>query len=620
MKKNIGKIIAIIIVVSGFFLYGKASGLFESRLAAPNTPAYVKPVPDDWELAQQQRRAEIKSHISKHAEDYDHFANFPVSQTDGIPLIVLKLLPKVAPEFWGDEDNFLSVMGLFNDERLQGYPFPRGIGFTGLVRKDTHSAIDYASFTCGGCHIGRTRLPDGSFDYQDGGVNSAFNVIGYRWRIVNTLNKLYGNETDPDKKKKLVIDAFLEALNYTHANNPTYFYNNFYHIDKTRGDRHFDSDYEAKQVALFKETAQTTIATFIDHQEKVYDGWKFISKKFYPNIEDTIALGFPGMEDAIGFNAASAYAGLKDNKLTSLFAGLALPQSHGVTDIMVVWDQDSRNPRWNEDETRLINGGGQWNGHIPLPIYKNIAAQITLGFDNVDITVSAHAENLLDKLPPAIYPFDVDTALAKKGQVLFEKNCATCHQPNNGKVYRNIDTDMGRAIIAGTIITVGAQSGFTTEDRCGPTTTVEMFGKPAQPCAEYRGVSMEGKSKFAMEAPKVHNGYNALPLTGLWAQAPYLHNGSVPTLYHMLIPSDRPDVFMKSRLDYDQEKVGFSWDQNIKLSTDINEAYLYDTTSSPSISNKGHDKDITLEGVTYKLNWNDDKESATALLEYLKTL
>ena len=132
--------------------------------------------------------------------NYDHFANFPVSATNGIPLIVLKLLPKVAPQFWGDEDNFLSVMGLFNDERLVGYPFPRGIGFTGLVRKDASADIDYASFTCGGCHIGRVRLDNGQFEYSDGGVNSEFNVIGYRERIVQSLDKIYANETDVTKK------------------------------------------------------------------------------------------------------------------------------------------------------------------------------------------------------------------------------------------------------------------------------------------------------------------------------------------------------------------------------------------------------------------------------------
>jgi hypothetical protein len=618
--KNTIKVIVVVVVIGGLFFYSRASGLFESRLAAPSTPAATNPVPDNWSLAQNKRRSEIANHLVKHEEDYDHFANFPVSKTDGIPLVILKLLPKVAPEVWGDEDNFLSVMGLFNDERLKGYPFPRGIGFTGLGRKDEFAEIDYASFTCGGCHIGRVRLPDGGYDYLDGGVNSAFNVIGYRWRIVQTLQKGYGSETDTEKRNQLVINAFLNALDKTHTDDPTYFYNNYTHQDNTYGARSFNVDYESKQVALFKPPAEKSITQFVEHQEKVYAGWKVIAKKFYPNIEERIALGFAGMEDAIGFNAAGAYQGLKESKLTSPFAFLGLPQSHGVTDIMVVWDQDSRNPRWNQDESRLVNGGGQWNGHIPLPIYKNIAAQITLGFENVDITVSAHAENLLDKLPPAIYPFNVDVALAKKGQILFEKNCVSCHQPNNGKVYRELGTDMGRALIAGTVITAAAQASFSSVSTCGPTTTVEMFGKQATPCATYRGVSMEGKSKDVMTAPKVHDGYNALPLTGLWAQAPYLHNGSVPTLYHMLIPNERPTVFMKSRLDYDQQKVGFSWDMAITLPTDKGEAYIYDTASSPSISNKGHDKDLTIDGVTYKLNWSDDKVSAKALIEYLKTL
>ena len=283
-----------------------------------------------------------------------------------------------------------------------------------------------------------------------------------------------------------------------------------------------------------------------------------------------------------------------------------------------MWNQDAHDPRWDESKTRLINGGGQWNGHIPLPIYKNIAAQITLGFSEIDISVSAHSERLLKHLPPAIYPFDVNLDLARKGQQIFTENCADCHQPNNGKVYTQMGTDMGRAKVAGTIITLAAQSGFTSDADCSPTTTIEMEGKQVQPCAEYRGVSLKGKSKLAMLPPRVHDGYNALPLSGLWAQAPYLHNGSVPTLYHMLVPSERPGIFVKSRLDFDKHNVGFNWQQESWL--DKSEGYLYDTTASPATSNAGHDHDITENGKTYKLDWSNNKAGAWALIEYLKTL
>ncbi len=612
MLKRIFKLLLLITPLILLAVYGKFSGFFDSRLKAPEGPAYVKPVPSNWAMAQQQRKADIAAHLIKHEENYDHFANFPVSQTQGIPLIVLKLLPKLAPELWGDEDNFLSVMGLFKDERLVGYPFPRGIGFTGLVVEDPLAKIDYASFTCGGCHIGRMRHDNGEYEYLDGGVNSEFNVIGYRKRIVQTLNKIYGSETDTDKKHQRVIDAMLKVLDAIEAENPHYFYNDYSHKGRS-----FDKTYEAKQISLFRKNADKTIKAFIEHQEMVYEGWLIIAKKFYPNIEERIGSGFAGMEDAIAFNASTAYMGLKSSKL-SMFAPLALPGSHGVTDIMVVWDQDSHDPRWNEDKTRLINGGGQWTGHIPLPIYKNLAAQVTLGFDDIDISVSAHSEKLLQFLPPAIYPYDVDITLARKGQQLFADNCADCHQPNNGKVYTQMGTDMGRAKVAGTVITVGAQRGFTSDKDCSPTTTITMEGKQVQPCAEYRGVSLKGQSKQAMLPPKVHNGYNALPLVGLWAQAPYLHNGSVPTLYHMLVPDERPDVFVKSRLDYDKKHIGFKWQQQDWLNK--SEGYLYDTTVSPATSHKGHDSDITDNGKTYKLNWSDDKDSAWALIEYLKTL
>jgi len=613
MLKRIFMLLLVALPVVILLVYGNASGLFESRLKAPEHSALVHQVPTDWAAAQLERKEDIAAHLAKHQENYDHFANYPVSETQGIPLIVLKLLPKLAPEFWGDEDNFLSVMGLFNDERLVGYPFPRGIGFTGLLRKELNADIDYASFTCGGCHIGRVRFDDGHYEYLDGGVNSAFNVIGYRQRIVQTLNKVYSGESDRSRKNERVIQALLNALEETHAQNPGYFYNNYSHQG-----RNFDHQYEARQIKLFKQNAAAIIAEFIQHQEAVYDGWRYIAKKFYPNIEERISSGFAGMEDAIGFNAASAYQGLKASKLTSPFASLALPGSHGVTDIMAVWDQDSHDPRWNEDNTRLINGGGQWNGHIPLPIYKNLAAQVTLGFEKIDISVSAHSERLLQHLPPAIYPFEVDLDLARKGQQMFTENCADCHQPNNGKVYTGMGTDMGRAIIAGTVITVGAQLSFAGDANCSPTTTIEMEGQQVQPCATYRGVSLEGQSKQVMLPPRVHDGYNALPLPGLWAQAPYLHNGSVPTLYHILVPSERPVVFVKSRLDYDQKHVGFNWQPETWL--DKSEGYLYDTAASPATSHAGHDRDVTENGMTYRLDWSDDKDAAWALIEYLKTL
>jgi hypothetical protein len=53
-------------------------------------------------------------------------------------------------------------------------------------------------------------------------------------------------------------------------------------------------------------------------------------------------------------------------------------------------------------------------------------------------------------------------------------------------------------------------------------------------------------------------GYKARPLTGIWATAPYLHNGSVPTLYDLLRPpGERPRSFYLGTDRFDARNVGF---------------------------------------------------------------
>jgi hypothetical protein len=64
-------------------------------------------------------------------------------------------------------------------------------------------------------------------------------------------------------------------------------------------------------------------------------------------------------------------------------------------------------------------------------------------------------------------------------------------------------------------------------------------------------------------APAIGGGgtYKARPLNGVWATAPYLHNGSVPTLYHLLLPpKDRPKTFTVGSREYDPKNVGFRTD------------------------------------------------------------
>lgn len=103
--------------------------------------------------------------------------------------------------------------------------------------------------------------------------------------------------------------------------------------------------------------------------------------------------------------------------------------------------------------------------------------------------------------------------------------------------------------------------------------------------------------------------YKARPLNGVWATAPYLHNGSVPTLYHLLLPAkDRPKSFTVGSREFDPKNVGLRTDApgypRFKARND-------DGTPVGGNSNEGHETDAWA-----KLN---DAER-WALVEYLKTL
>ena len=101
-------------------------------------------------------------------------------------------------------------------------------------------------------------------------------------------------------------------------------------------------------------------------------------------------------------------------------------------------------------------------------------------------------------------------------------------------------------------------------------------------------------------------GYVAPPLDGVWATAPYLHNGSVPDLASLLDSTTRPDQWGRdfSSSTYDLERVGWPW---VSAPAD-GDPWVYDTTLE-GYANTGH-------------TYGDDLDEAerAALIEYLKTL
>jgi len=100
--------------------------------------------------------------------------------------------------------------------------------------------------------------------------------------------------------------------------------------------------------------------------------------------------------------------------------------------------------------------------------------------------------------------------------------------------------------------------------------------------------------------------YADRPLVAPWATAPYLHNNSVPTLYHLLLPAEeRPKTFPVGHREYDPVKLGYTTDRP------GTPTFPFDTTK-PGNGNRGH------TGPAYGTNLSPTEREA--LLEYLKTL
>jgi mono/diheme cytochrome c family protein len=190
----------------------------------------------------------------------------------------------------------------------------------------------------------------------------------------------------------------------------------------------------------------------------------------------------------------------------------------------------------------------------------------------------------LDELEPPAYPGPVDQALAAKGQSLFEEHCSKCH-------------------------------GTYGESESYPNKLVSLSLVKTDPMyANYAYnsgiVDWYNSSWFAQTWPRSYFepnlGYIAPPLDGIWATAPYLHNGSVPTVDALLNSSSRPAVWERSgnSKDYDHESLGW----NYKVPDNTKGDWVFDT-SVPGYSNKGH---------YFGDKLTDDERYA--VIEYLKTL
>ncbi|WP_460122053.1 di-heme-cytochrome C peroxidase [Pseudomonas sp. S2_C03] len=396
-------------------------------------------------------------------------------------------------------------------------------------------------------------------------------------------------------------------------------------------------DYDSQQQQLRKDFKKS-LDTFL----KV--AWNDTHRGLYPTEEG------PGRTDAFGRIANAS------------FGDAISPANYRVANAPVdypqLWDM------WTFDWV-------QWNGSAQQPMARNIGEALGVGatlnfFDenrqplmgderypsSVRVRDLHLIEQTLQRLKPPAWPEEllgaVDKPLAAKGRVLFTENCAGCHVP---KVTQEGERwvqhlHMLPVDVIGTDPTAAnniANHRFDlTALQWDPAELarldVKLDPEPKEPLdlsqlsvakglayvtafvenRAYRDAGITAAEKPQFDGFGLPIGvrekvaYKARPLAGVWATPPFLHNGSVPSIYQLLSPQDeRATTFYRGTFEYDPRHLGYRTEA-------FDNGFVFDTRMTGN-RNSGHEFRAGQRGngVIGRLL---QPEERWALLEYLKVL
>jgi len=493
-----------------------------------------------------------------------------------IPAAMLEALQTPAGERFMSGSNMRRLGFIVDDDRAVDAANPYGwpVGFA--VDRDASTGIAMAGFTCAACHTAQIEYRGAAF-------------------------RIDGGQSGAD------INAFREAMAQA--------------LIATGKDAARRSRFEKQAVALgFPGTR--IAAAFNVLAENALHGDRMSPEYVIP----TTPTG-PGRLDAL-------------NAIGSTVFGLNLgvpgnaKQGNAPVDFPYLWDI------WRFDWV-------QYNASIRQPMDRNVGEALGVGVKTNFIDANGAAnpeslrwkssvrieslywmENALAKLRPPVWPRafgTIDRAQAARGRVLFAANCSACHgiqviagttpaewhlpvvplqkigtDPNQATDYARNTFDATKLGLGNAVHAAQGLSYVVTRVK---EQAYRDAGIPQSEWAKYDGFGRSGNS---FPAPC---GYKARPLIGVWATGPFLHNGSIPTIYDLLSET-RPARFWFGSRELDPAKLGF-----VAESGPGN--MLFDA-SAPGNNNSGHwfTNDRARRGRIGRALTDSEKY---AIIEYLKS-
>ena len=246
-------------------------------------------------------------------------------------------------------------------------------------------------------------------------------------------------------------------------------------------------------------------------------------------------------------------------------------ESIGTSDYPAIWNQRPR-------EGMQLH----WDGNNTSVEERNKSAALGAGVTptTIDLDRLKRIEDWLLEFKAPAYPYAINDSLASKGETIYRQHCSSCH-------------DFGSALV-------------------GKVTPIDEIGTDRQRLDSYTYTLSSNQNTLYAGYPwrfthfRKTNGYANMPLDGIWLRAPYLHNGSVPTLRDLLeSPDKRPKEFYRGYNVFDQKNVGFV----SNIGSEGNQQFFRFDTSLPGNNNSGH---------VYGTNLSAEEKDA--LVEYMKRL
>jgi cytochrome c peroxidase len=466
--------------------------------------------------------------------------------------------------------------GFLSDPKSAGNPYGLPVGVSFAPSKI--DGILKIGLNCTACHVGQVQ-------YQ----NHAVRIDGLgNMALVNQFLQDMALETERTIANPRRLERFWERVN------------------AVRDSRRASPPPEAGDAPGTDETTSSRIVGLFTRNRGLLES-QVAALRNLSTLKQSLAISVKE-----GYGRLDAF-GIGRDELFGAIAGNSLPADAPVS-LPHIWGMQ-------------YTGWLQWGANTNSVMERNIGQALGVGalFDKSTFRSTVRLDNLHTleglayKITPPQWPASfpaIDSGRAAEGRALFAQHCAPCHETyQTDGAMRNYKLFTLAEVGTDPMTALSYERSVKQADgrvRPFPYGALDLVAQIKKVAYQEAGFSSDKIAEFEQRATrkgplwnptfraplldadkwedtKGRKVYRAKTLVGIWATAPFLHNGSVPTIYDLLKPAaERPLTFPTGQREYDPVKLGTQTDRSKFVLPVGMEPFEFDTRL-PGNWNSGHE-------------------------------